>query len=87
MSWKQPCGPGPKFIYVLPNFQNPTGVTIPLERRLRLVELADRYGVPIIEDDPYGQLRFEGEHIPPIVVLDEKLHSCKTAVTTATSST
>ncbi len=65
---------GPKFIYVLPNFQNPTGVTIPLERRLRLVELADRYGVPIIEDDPYGQLRFEGRHIPPIVVLDEKLH-------------
>jgi 2-aminoadipate transaminase len=65
---------GPKFIYVLPNFQNPTGVTIPLERRLRLVELADRYGVPIIEDDPYGQLRFEGSHIPPIVVLDEHLH-------------
>jgi 2-aminoadipate transaminase len=65
---------GPKFIYVLPNFQNPTGVTIPLERRLRLVELADRYGVPIIEDDPYGQLRFEGTHIPPVVVLDEKLH-------------
>lgn len=65
---------GPKFIYVLPNFQNPTGVTIPLERRERLVELADRYGVPIIEDDPYGQLRFEGDHLPPIVVIDEKLH-------------
>jgi 2-aminoadipate transaminase len=65
---------GPKFIYVLPNFQNPTGVTIPMERRIRLVELADRYGVPIIEDDPYGQLRFEGTHISPIVVLDEKLH-------------
>jgi 2-aminoadipate transaminase len=65
---------GPKFIYALPNFQNPTGVTIPLERRQRLVELADRYGVPIIEDDPYGQLRFEGTNIPPIVVLDEKLH-------------
>jgi 2-aminoadipate transaminase len=65
---------GPKFIYVLPNFQNPTGVTIPLERRQQLVELADRYGVPIIEDDPYGQLRFEGSHLPPIVVLDEKLH-------------
>lgn len=65
---------GPKFIYVLPNFQNPTGVTMPLERRERLVELADRYGVPIIEDDPYGQLRFEGCHIPSIVVLDEKLH-------------
>ncbi len=65
---------GPKFIYALPNFQNPTGVTIPLERRLKLVELADRYGVPIVEDDPYGQLRFEGSHLPPIVVLDEKLH-------------
>lgn len=65
---------GPKFIYVLPNFQNPTGVTIPLERRQRLIELADRYGVPIIEDDPYGQLRFEGNHIPSIVALDENLH-------------
>ncbi len=65
---------GPKFIYALPNFQNPTGVTIPLERRLRLVELADRYGVPIIEDDPYRALRFEGSHVPPLVVLDEKLH-------------
>lgn len=65
---------GPKFMYVLPNFQNPTGVTIPLERRQHLIELADRYGVPIIEDDPYGQLRFEGNHIAPLVVIDEKLH-------------
>jgi 2-aminoadipate transaminase len=61
---------GPKFIYVLPNFQNPTGVTLSLERRHKLVELADRYGVPIIEDDPYGQLRFEGEHLPSVVTLD-----------------
>lgn len=68
---------GPKFMYVLPNFQNPTGVTIPLERRQRLVELADRYGVPIIEDDPYGQLRFEGSPIPPILAIDEKLHPQK----------
>ncbi len=68
---------GPKFIYVLPNFQNPTGVTIPYERRVRLVELADRYGVPIIEDDPYGQLRFEGDYIPSIVDLDEKIHNCE----------
>ena len=52
---------GPKFMYLLPNFQNPTGVTISLERRIKIIELADRYGVPIIEDDPYGQLRFEGE--------------------------
>ncbi len=61
---------GPKFIYCLPNFQNPTGVTLSLERRRQLVELADRHGVPIIEDDPYGQLRFEGEHLPPLVVID-----------------
>jgi 2-aminoadipate transaminase len=61
---------GPKFIYVLPNFHNPAGVTLALERRQRLVELADRYGVPLIEDDPYGQLRYEGEHLPPLVALD-----------------
>ncbi|MFZ1400196.1 MAG: PLP-dependent aminotransferase family protein [Candidatus Promineifilaceae bacterium] len=63
------CG-GPKFMYVLPNFQNPGGVTLSYERRLALIDIADRYGVPIIEDDPYGELRFEGEHIPPLVVLD-----------------
>ena len=63
---------GPKFIYVLPNFQNPTGVTLSLERRHILIELADRYGVPIIEDDPYGQLRYEGQHLPSVVVLDSQ---------------
>ncbi|MCL4530402.1 MAG: PLP-dependent aminotransferase family protein [Chloroflexi bacterium] len=63
---------GPKFIYVLPNFQNPSGVTLSLERRKKLIELADKYGVPIIEDDPYGQLRYEGEHIPSIVYLDSQ---------------
>lgn len=63
---------GPKFIYVLPNFQNPTGVTLSMERRHRLIELADRYGVPIIEDDPYGQLRYEGENLPSVVSLDGK---------------
>jgi 2-aminoadipate transaminase len=61
---------GPKFIYVLPNFQNPTGMTLALERRYKLIELADRYGVPIVEDDPYGQLRYEGDHLPSVVVLD-----------------
>ncbi len=66
---------GPKFIYALPNFQNPTGSTLSMERRVRLVELADRYGVPIVEDDPYGQLRFEGEHLPSLVVLDNKMHT------------
>ena len=63
---------GPKFIYILPNFQNPSGSTLSLERRQKLVELADRYGVPIVEDDPYGQLRYEGEHIPSIVSLDSE---------------
>jgi len=63
---------GPKFIYVLPNFQNPSGSTLSLERRQKLIELADRYGVPIVEDDPYGQLRYEGEHIPSIVTLDSE---------------
>ena len=62
---------GPKFMYLLPNFQNPTGVTIPLERRKIIVELAEKYGVPIVEDDPYGQLRYEGENIPPVSVLDD----------------
>lgn len=63
---------GPKFIYVLPNFQNPSGSTLSLERRKQLVKIADKYGVPIIEDDPYGQLRYEGEHIPSIVALDSE---------------
>ncbi len=61
---------GPKFIYVLPNFQNPTGRTMSLERRKKVVELAQQYGVPIVEDDPYGKLRFEGEHLPSVVSLD-----------------
>ena len=69
---------GPKFIYVLPNFQNPTGVTLSLERRHKLIELADQYGVPIVEDDPYGQLRFEGEHLPSIVVLDSQFRDNST---------
>jgi 2-aminoadipate transaminase len=66
---------GVKFIYVLPNFQNPTGLTLSYERRLHLIELADKYGVPIIEDDPYGQLRYEGEHLPAVEVLDSQTRS------------
>jgi 2-aminoadipate transaminase len=63
---------GVKFIYVLPNFQNPTGVTLSQQRRQELIEIADRYGVPIIEDDPYGQLRYEGENLPSIVTMDNE---------------
>jgi len=61
-----------KFIYALPNFQNPGGTTISLARRVKLVQLADKYRVPIIEDDPYGELRFEGDHLPPLAVLDQE---------------
>jgi 2-aminoadipate transaminase len=61
---------GPKFIYALPNFQNPSGVTLSLARRHELIRLADHYGVPIIEDDPYGQLRYEGDHLPSLVAID-----------------
>jgi 2-aminoadipate transaminase len=61
---------GPKFMYILPNFQNPGGVTLSEDRRKELVFLSDKYGIPIIEDDPYGQLRYEGEHKTPLVVLD-----------------
>lgn len=63
---------GPKFIYVLPNFQNPSGSTMSLERRKKLILLADQYGVPIVEDDPYGQLRYDGDHIPSVVYLDSQ---------------
>jgi 2-aminoadipate transaminase len=67
-----PLRSGPKFMYVLPNFQNPGGTTLAEGRRHQLVLLADKYGIPIIEDDPYGQLRYEGEHLPPLVVLDRE---------------
>ena len=60
----------PKFMYILPNFQNPAGVTLSEERREKLVLLADARGIPIVEDDPYGQLRYEGEHRTALVVLD-----------------
>ncbi len=63
---------GPKFMYVLPNFQNPSGTTLSGERRRALVRLANKYGIPIVEDDPYGQLRYEGEHLPPLIVLDRE---------------
>ena len=59
-------------MYILPNFQNPAGVTLSEGRRHELLLLADQYGIPIIEDDPYGQLRFEGEHLAPLVVLDRE---------------
>lgn len=60
----------PKLIYTLPTFQNPTGATMSFERRQRLLALAARYQVPIIEDDPYGALRYEGRAIPSLHEMD-----------------
>lgn len=57
------AGRTPKAIYTIPNFQNPMGVTLTRERKVRLLELAERWGAMIIEDDPYGLLRFGGEHV------------------------
>ncbi len=65
-----PTGRRIKFIYAIPNFQNPTGRSLSLPRRMRLVELASHYGVPIVEDDPYGELRYEGERLPTLKSLD-----------------
>ena len=67
---------GPKFLYILPNFQNPGGTTLSLPRRRRLIELANHYGTPLVEDDPYGQLRYEGEHLPALVTLDAEFRGC-----------
>ena len=60
-----------KFIYLIPNFQNPAGVTLSLQRRKEVLSLSHKYNVPIIEDDPYGEIRFEGKYLPPLVTMDE----------------
>jgi 2-aminoadipate transaminase len=60
-----------KLIYVVPDFQNPSGRRWSVERRRRLAELAARFGVPIIEDAPYSELCFEGEPLPPVASFDE----------------
>lgn len=60
-----------KFIYTIPNFQNPSGITMSYEKRKKLYALAKQYGVMILEDNPYGDLRYAGEAIPPIKSLDE----------------
>lgn len=61
-----------KFIYVLPNFHNPAGTTLSLERRQALVQIASRHNVFIVEDDPYGELRFEGEDIAPLISMHKE---------------
>ena len=64
---------GAKFIYTIPNFQNPAGVTMSPERRRRLLELAREYDIPVVEDDPYGRLRFDGGHMKPLRSLDDEV--------------
>lgn len=66
--------PRTAFIYVIPNFQNPTGVTTSLERRKAILELAYKYNVLIVEDNPYGELRFAGMDLPDIKSMDTKGH-------------
>ena len=63
--------PAAKFIYTIPNFQNPSGVTMSLEKRKKVYELAKKYEVLIIEDNPYGDLRYSGENVPAIKSFDE----------------
>ena len=61
-----------KMIYVIPDFQNPTGRTWPLERRKKFMEIISKYEIPVIEDNPYGELRFEGESLPSLKSMDKK---------------
>ncbi|MGB9722815.1 MAG: PLP-dependent aminotransferase family protein [Chloroflexia bacterium] len=60
----------PKFLYLVPTFQNPSGRTLSLERRRQLILLAEHYDLLIVEDDPYGELRYTGEPVPPIKAFD-----------------
>ncbi len=63
---------GQKLVYVIPNFQNPTGDTMSLEKRKAVYELACKYNAIILEDNPYGDLRFDGEDIVPIKSMDKE---------------
>jgi 2-aminoadipate transaminase len=60
----------PKLIYTLPTFQNPSGSVMAMGRRLRLLDLAARYQIPIVEDDPYGALRYDGRSLPTLAAID-----------------
>ena len=65
-------GRSPKFIYVIPTFQNPTGITMNEDRRKHILEIASRYDIPVIEDNPYGELRFSGRRMPTLKSLDQE---------------
>ena len=61
-----------RLAYVIPEFQNPTGVTWPIERRKAFMELINQYNFPVIEDDPYGELRYDGDKVPSLKSMDTK---------------
>jgi 2-aminoadipate transaminase len=63
-------GQGARLLYALPNFQNPTGRTLSVERRIALVETCARLGLPLIEDDPYGALSYRGEPLPKMLAMN-----------------
>ncbi|MFH2094652.1 MAG: PLP-dependent aminotransferase family protein [Bacteroidota bacterium] len=65
----------PKYIYVVPDFQNPTGITMSLEKRKALLEISYEFDIPVVEDSPYRDLRYYGEPVPSIYSLDQKLYS------------
>jgi 2-aminoadipate transaminase len=64
--------PQPKFIYDVPDFHNPTGVTMPVERRAALLDLAAAHGIAVVEDSPYRKVRFEGASVPSLKALDSR---------------
>jgi 2-aminoadipate transaminase len=61
----------PKLIYLVPTFQNPRGTTLSLERRIHLAQLAAEHGVPVLEDDPYNELRYSGDPLPAVAAIDD----------------
>ena len=68
------ANPNTKLIYTVPNFQNPTGRTMTEERRKQLAELAEKYDVYVLEDNPYGEIRFSGQHVPAVKSFDKSGH-------------
>lgn len=66
--------PETKLVYTVPNFQNPTGRTMAVERRQKLAELAEKYDVYVLEDNPYGEIRFAGQHVPAVKSFDKSGH-------------
>ena len=77
-------GDQPSFLYTIPTFQNPSGRTLSAERRLRVAEIAERHGLPVLEDDPYGLVRYEGE---PVTTLHELMQGDLVTHTSSFSKT